>query len=55
MCRDVIQYVRNFTFDRLNMLEVDPAMPYHVAGAPYVRYWFSTADAPDVRGVQPRC
>lgn len=30
------------------MLAVDPAMPYHVASAPYVRYWFSTADAPDV-------
>jgi hypothetical protein len=22
-------------------------MPYHLAGAPYVRHWFSTADAPD--------
>jgi len=48
ICRDVIHYVRNFTFERLNMLEVDPGMPYHVAGTPYVRYWFSTADAPDV-------
>jgi hypothetical protein len=47
VCRDRIHYVRNFTFDRLNMLEVDRAMPYHVASAPYVRYWFSTADAPD--------
>ena len=48
VCRDTIQYVRGFTFDRLNMLAVDRAMPYHVASAPYVRYWFSTADAPDV-------
>ncbi len=48
ICRDVIHYVRNFTFERLNMLEVDPGMPYHVASAPFVRYWFSTADAPDV-------
>jgi hypothetical protein len=47
VCRNVISYVRNFTFSRLNMLEVDPAMPYHVANAPYVRHWFSTADAPD--------
>jgi hypothetical protein len=45
---DVIQYVRNFTFDRLNMLSADPFMPYHVPSAPHVRYWFSTADAPDV-------
>ena len=48
VCRDVIEYVRNFTFERVNLLEVDAAMPYHVASAPYVRYWFSTADAPDV-------
>jgi hypothetical protein len=48
VCREVIRYVRNFTFDRLNLLEVDPNMPYHVARAPYVKYWFSTADAPDV-------
>jgi hypothetical protein len=49
VCRAVIRYVRNFTFGRLDMLEADPFMPYHVAGAPWVRYWFSTADAPDAR------
>jgi hypothetical protein len=48
VCRERIQYVRNFTFGRLNVLQADPAMPYHVASAPYVRYWFSTADAPNV-------
>lgn len=48
VCRDVIQYVRNFTFEGLNVLTVDPCTPYHVASTPYVRYWFSTADAPDV-------
>jgi hypothetical protein len=47
LCREVIRYVRNFTFDRLNVLEADPFMPYHVESAPYVQYWFSTADAPD--------
>jgi hypothetical protein len=47
VCRDVITYVRNFTFGQLDMLTADPAMPYHVPSAPYVRYWFSTADAPD--------
>ena len=47
VCQDVIQYVRNFTFDRLNMIEVDPGMPYHLATTPYVNFWFSTADAPD--------
>ena len=48
VCRDVIQYVRNFTFDRLNLLEVNPGMPYRTASTPYVNYWFSTADAPEV-------
>ena len=48
VCRDVIQYVRNFTFERLDLLEVDPHMPYRLASTPYVNYWFSTADAPDV-------
>jgi peptidoglycan/xylan/chitin deacetylase (PgdA/CDA1 family) len=47
VCRQVIQYVRNFTFDRLNVLDADPVTPYHLPTAPYVRYWFSTADAPD--------
>jgi hypothetical protein len=47
VCRDVIRYVRNFTFERVNLLAADPATPYHVASAPYVQYWFSTADAPD--------
>ena len=47
VCRDVIRYVRNLTFERLDLLRVDPFMPYHVASAPYVRSWFSTADAPD--------
>jgi hypothetical protein len=58
VCRDVIQYVRNFTFDQLNLFELDRGMPYHVADTPYVNFWFSTADAPDVvafnRLVSPR-
>lgn len=44
-----IQYVRNFTFRRLNMLEVNPEMPYRVRSTGYVNHWFSTSDAPDVR------
>ena len=44
-----IQYVRNFTFRRLNMLEANPDMPYRLRGTKYVNFWFSTSDAPDVR------
>jgi len=48
VCRDVIEYVRNFTFERLNLLAADPHTPYRMTSTPYVNYWFSTADAPDV-------
>lgn len=43
-----IRYVRNFTFSCLNMLDVNPEMPYRHSNTPYVNQWFSTADAPDV-------
>jgi len=48
LCKQYIRYVRNFTFNRLNMLEVNPEMPYRLPGTKYVNYWFSTTDAPDV-------
>ena len=48
LCQERVKYVRNFTFRRLNMLEVNPEMPYRLRQTPYVNYWFSTSDAPDV-------
>jgi hypothetical protein len=48
LCREHVRYVRNWTFPRLNMLEVNPDMPYRAPDAPCVNLWFSTADAPDV-------
>jgi hypothetical protein len=48
LCLRHFDYVRNFTFERLNLLSVDPGMPYHLDSTPYVKFWFSTADAPDV-------
>jgi hypothetical protein len=47
LCRRHFDYVRNFTFDRLNLLSFDPATPYRLEGTPYVKFWFSTTDAPD--------
>jgi hypothetical protein len=47
LCKERITYVRNFTFNRINLLAVDPGMPYRLPRTPYVNYWFSTADAPD--------
>jgi hypothetical protein len=45
-CRDRIEYVRNFTFPLVNTLRGDPLMPYHDPRRPYVRFWFSSSDAP---------
>jgi len=47
-CLAHIQYVRNFTFRRLNMLNVNPEMPYRLRSTKYVNFWFSTSDAPNV-------
>lgn len=48
LCKQHVRYVRNFTFARLNVLDVNPDMPYYLSETPYVNQWFSTADAPDV-------
>lgn len=49
LCKAHIQYVRNFTFSRLDIMNVNPEMPYRLTRTPYVSYWFSTAEASDVR------
>jgi hypothetical protein len=45
ICRDRIEYVRNFSFPDVNTLHSDPLMPYHDPRRPYVRFWFSSSDA----------
>lgn len=42
------EYLRNFTFHGLDLLEFDPATPYRLDSTPEVRGWFSTTDVPDV-------
>ena len=49
LCLQYIRYVRNWTFPCLNMLEVNPEMPYRLPSTPYVNLWFSTTDAPEVQ------
>lgn len=48
LCKERITYVRNFTFKRVNLLTVNPGMPYRLPQTRFVNYWFSSADAPDV-------
>lgn len=42
-----IEYVRNLTFSEINLQRVNPTMPYRDPTRPYVRWWFSAADAED--------
>jgi hypothetical protein len=48
LCRDRIEYVRNFSFPGVNTLTADPLMPYHDPRRPYVKLWFSSSDAADL-------
>jgi hypothetical protein len=54
LCRGHFDYVRNFTFSGLDALELNPEMPYGLERTPYVRFWFSTTDAPDVEVFRQR-
>jgi hypothetical protein len=54
LCQEHFDYVRNFTFSSLNMLECNPEMPYRLSSTPRVGRWFSTTDAPDVNVFRER-
>lgn len=47
LCAEHIEYVRNLTFDEINLARMNPSMPYHDPRRPLVRWWFSAADADD--------
>lgn len=44
-----LEYVRNLTFRGVNLLRVNPSMPYRDPSRPFARWWFSTCDADDWR------
>jgi hypothetical protein len=48
ICQEHTKYVRNFTYQSINTLGVNPGMPYHDPHRPFVNYWFSSADGADV-------
>ena len=48
LCREQIEYVRNLTFSEINLLRVNPSMPYHDSTRPYALWWFSATDAEGV-------
>ncbi|MEP6492864.1 MAG: hypothetical protein ABJF01_09315 [bacterium] len=45
LCAAQIEYVRNLTFEHINLLRVNPSMPYRDARRPYGQWWFSSSDA----------
>lgn len=47
LCAQHIEYVRNLTFAEINLLRVNPSMPYRDPSRPLVRSWFSATDAED--------
>jgi hypothetical protein len=47
LCRERIEYVRNLTFDEINLLNVNPTLPYRDPRRPLARWWFSATDAED--------
>ena len=47
LCVNHIEYVRNLTFEEVNLDRINPSMPYHDPSRPLVRYWFSASDAED--------
>ncbi len=48
LCRQRIEYVRNLTFNSLNLAAINPSMPYRDPKRPLVRWWYSAADADNV-------
>ncbi len=49
ICKQKIQYVRNFTFNDINTLKKCPYMPYYDPTKPYVNYFFSSSNGSDVK------
>ncbi len=48
VCRQRIKYVRNFVYSDINTLKACPFQPYHDPHRPYVRYWFTSTEGPEV-------
>jgi hypothetical protein len=44
IAKERIKYVRRYTFDDINLLNVNPSFPYRLKDKPYVNYWFPTAN-----------
>ncbi|HWR97513.1 MAG TPA: hypothetical protein VN317_03755 [Candidatus Methanoperedens sp.] len=48
LCREHVDYVRNFCFEEINQGRINPSQPYHDPRCSFVKFWFSGLDAPEV-------
>jgi hypothetical protein len=48
LCRDRIDYVRNFITGDINTLNAFPFIPYHDRDRPLVKQWYASSEGPDV-------
>ncbi|MER8864382.1 hypothetical protein NKI19_11790 [Mesorhizobium sp. M0751] len=48
LCRDRIDYVRNFITGDINTMRTYPLMPYYDPERPFVKQWFSSSEGPNV-------
>ena len=44
-CEQQIEYVRNLSYEEINLRRVNPSMPYRDPRRPYGKWWFSASDA----------
>jgi hypothetical protein len=47
LCSEQIVYGRNLTFNDVDVMQINPTMPYRDPARPLVRRWFSASDAED--------
>ncbi len=49
VCKNHITYVRNFVFREINLLRINPTLPYKDPKRPFVNYWFSSSEGGNVK------
>lgn len=49
LCRERIEYCRNFVYADIDTLDVCPWMPYHDPLRPFVRNWYSATDGANIK------
>ena len=47
LCARHFTYVRNLSFDEINLAKINPSMPYYDPRRPLAQRWFSSSDAED--------